>query len=109
MKLPAFLTSFLLLIVTTTGCHHQIAFDSDFTYSIDSKGKTDSLTVVIDDNTRMKEVPIRSWATGIAQSWDVRPGVMLRQVADIEFPQMFKDYKTAHVYEPALLIEENLY
>lgn len=44
-------------------------------------------------------VSIKSWATGIANTWDARPGEMLRQVADVEFPQMFKYYKAASQYE----------
>jgi len=102
MKSRTFLTVLLPLFVLTTGCAYTVAFDPEFTYTLDSMEKEESLTVVIDQNTLNKEVTIRSWTSGIANSWDVQPGLMLKQVADIEFPQIFKDYKTADLYEPSL-------
>jgi hypothetical protein len=40
--------------------------------------------------------------TGIAHTWEAQPGMMLKQVADIEFSQIFKDYQTAQFYEASL-------
>jgi len=46
--------------------------------------------------------------TGIANTWEVQPGIMLKQVADIEFPQIFRDYHTADVYNPSLQKDRRL-
>jgi hypothetical protein len=48
---------------------------------------------VIDAETLNKTVSIRSFMTGIANRWDIQPGIMLKQIANIEFPQMFKNYQ----------------
>ena len=87
-----------LLVLLTTGCHHQIAFD-DIQYSIQSEQHDAPLVVVIEPDTMSKVVSIRSFATGIAHSWDAQPGVMLKQVADVEFPQLFKNYEVTTSYK----------
>jgi hypothetical protein len=74
------------------GCHHQIAFE-DIGYTIASPKQETALLVVIDQNTINQLVPIKSWMTGIAHSWEAKPGQMLKQVADVEFPQMFSSYE----------------
>ena len=74
------------------GCHHQIAFE-DIGYTIASPKQETALLVVIDQNTINQLVPIKSFMTGIAHSWEAKPGQMLKQVADVEFPQMFSSYE----------------
>ena len=74
------------------GCHHQIGFE-DIGYTIASPKQETALLVVIDQNTINQLVPIKSWMTGIAHSWEAKPGQMLKQVADVEFPQMFSSYE----------------
>ena len=85
-------------VLLATGCHHDIRFE-DLNYSIQSPQYDASLVAVIDPQTLGKVVTIKSWATGIANSWDPRPGEMLRQVSDIELPQMFKYYRVSPAYE----------
>lgn len=88
----------LLFTVILAGCHHDIRFE-DIAYSTGSKQYDAGLVAVIAPSTIGRVVSIKSWATGIANTWDARPGEMLRQVADVEFPQMFKYYKAASQYE----------
>ena len=86
-----FLNSFGLI-----GCHHQIAFEN-IAYLIESPKQETAILVVIDQNTIDQTVPIKSWMTGIAHSWEAKPGQMLKQVADVEFPQMFSSYEWSSV------------
>ena len=103
MKKPILFVGLLLLLGSTTGCFsHQVALDPDFSYQIEPSTKKESLTVVIDSQTFHRVVPIKSWMTGIAHTWNAEPGKMLQQVAAIEFPQIFSDYQTADYYEASL-------
>ena len=102
MKKGNFFIGLILLFVPTTGCYH-VAFDPSHSYSIESTVQDEPLTVVVDQETLAQEVSIRSWMAGIANSWNIQPGMMLKQVADIEFPQMFRDYQTADFYEASLI------
>ena len=88
----------LVATLGLSGCAHQIAFQ-DARYSIQSKRYDASIVAVIDQDTLHNTVSIRSFMTGIAQSWDAEPGLMLKQVADIELPQMFDQYRFASSYE----------
>lgn len=88
--------AFLLLLAT--GCHHDIRFE-DVAYSTGSRQYDAGLVAVISPQTLDQVLTIKSWATGIANSWDARPGEMLRQIADIEFPQMIKSYRLSGQYE----------
>jgi hypothetical protein len=83
---------FLLTSLGLIGCHHQIAFEN-IEYTIESPKQETAILVVIDQNTIDQLVPIKSWMTGIAHSWEAQPGQMLKQVADVEFPQMFSSYE----------------
>lgn len=83
-------------ILGLIGCHHDIAF-VDLAYPIDSPKQQTAILVVIDQNTLNQLVPVRSWMTGIAHSWDAKPGQMLKQVADVEFTQMFSSYEWSPV------------
>ena len=92
---------FLILILLPSslgliGCHHQIAFE-DIAYTIESPKQETAILVVIDQNTINQLVPIKSFMTGIAHSWEAKPGQMLKQVADVEFPQMFSSYEWSSV------------
>jgi len=90
---------FLILLPSSLGligCHHQIAFE-DIAYTIESPKQETAIWVVIDQNTLNQLVPIRSFMTGFAHSWEAKPGEMLKQVADVEFPQMFSSYELSQV------------
>lgn len=108
MKIRHFSMGLALLFFLTTGCSYNVAFDPTHSYSIDSTLREESITVVIDPHTLNHEVSISSWMAGIANSWNVQPGMMLKQVADIEFPQMFKDYRTADFYEASSQNDQRL-
>ena len=86
-----------LLLLFSVACHHDIRFE-DIGYSTGGKVYDAGLVATITPQTERQVVPIKSWATGIAHTWDARPGEMLRQIADIEFPQMFRHYKVASQY-----------
>ena len=83
--------------IVFSGCAHKISFH-EIDYSIEAQEHDAGLTVVMDSHTLNKEVSIRSFMTGMANSWDAQPGQMVKQVADIELPQMFKDYRFSEVY-----------
>lgn len=82
----------LISVVWLSGCAHSISFQ-DLQYDISSNRYDESVITVIDSDTLDSTVSIRSLTTGIAHSWDARPGQMLKQITDIELPQMFKKYK----------------
>lgn len=84
----------VLLIVLATGCAHQVAFQ-DVDYAVDTDQRSEPLVAVISEEERTRVVPIRSFMTGIAQSWEAEPGEMLAQVAEIELPQMFERFRIA--------------
>ncbi len=84
------------------GCAHQVTFDRPAAYSISAPRQDVGVTAVIDQHTLANKVPIRAFMSGIANSWEVEPGDMLKQVADIELPQMFARYDFSNTYkEPA--------
>jgi hypothetical protein len=85
-----------LLLLASVGCHHPISFHK-IGYGIGTEKHDASLVVVIAPATLNQTVTIRSFMTGIANSWDAKPGMMLKQVADVEFPQMFKHYEIADI------------
>ncbi len=87
-----------LSVLASAGCHHRNPIQ-DIDYSVGAKHYDAALVVVIDSATLSNTVPIRSYMTGIANSWDAQPGMMLKQVADVEFPQMFKHYEVAGSYK----------
>ncbi len=86
-----------LATLALVSCAHQIQFQ-DLTYNINEQKHNAAITAVIDEETLAKVVTIRSFATGIANRWEAKPGIMLKQVADIELPQMFTDYTTSSTY-----------
>ncbi len=88
----------LLSVLASAGCHHRIAFQ-DIDYKIGAEQYDAALVVVIDAATLNNTISIRSIMTGAAHSWDAQPGMMLKQVADVEFPQMFKHYEVAGSYK----------
>lgn len=74
--------------LAAAGCSHQVTFQ-DAHYVTGAKRQAASVVAVIDQDTLNNKVAIRSFMTGIAHSWEAQPGDMLKQVADIELPQMF--------------------
>jgi hypothetical protein len=92
----------ILALSLTAGCAHQVTFDKPESYVVSGARQSAGVTAVIEPATLTNKVPIRSFMTGAAHSWEVEPGDMLKQVADIELPQMFAQYKSASEYaEPA--------
>jgi len=88
----------LFLNLSVTGCpHHDVRFEQ-IGHTIENKQYDASAVVVIPASTTQEVVPIRSFMAGYANTWDVRPGHMLRQVVDVEFPQMFKSYRVSEEY-----------
>ena len=78
--------------LAATGCAHQVSFQ-DAHYESGAKQQAASVVAVIDQDTLDNKVAIRSFMTGIAHSWEAQPGDMLKQVADIELPQMYASYE----------------
>ena len=88
----------VFVLLLATGCHYDIRFE-DIGYSTGSIQYDAGLVAVISTETVGRVVSIKSWATGIANTWDARPGAMLQQIAEVEFPQMFRYYRTAAQYD----------
>lgn len=94
--------AFALALSLTAGCAHKVTFDKPEAYVVSGAKQNVGVTAVIDPATLTNKVPIRSFMTGAAHSWEAEPGDMLKQVADIELPQMFAQYQTAAAYsDPA--------
>ena len=90
------------LMLLSAGCAHQVTFDRPDAYTISAPRQEVGVTAVIDQATLTNKVEIRAFLTGIAQTWVAEPGDMLKQVANIELPQMFSRYELATAYvEPA--------
>jgi len=85
----------LVLFVVCAWCtsciNHSISFQ-DLDYSIEEQQREASLSLIIDDELE-REIRIKSAMTGLAHNWNARPVTMMKQVADIEMPQMFKHYE----------------
>jgi hypothetical protein len=93
---------FAMLALLSAGCAHQVTFERPPPYSISGSRQDVGVTAIIDQSTLASKVPISSFMTGIANTWEVEPGDMLKQVADIELPQMFARYDFSNaVREPA--------
>lgn len=92
----------LILVISVlmlAGCaSHQISFQ-DIDYSIATQKYDNNLTVVMNSRTLNDQVTIKSFMTGIGQDWNAQPGLMTKQVADIEFPQMFREYQFLEVFQ----------
>jgi hypothetical protein len=88
------LSAIVLLAAGSTGCqlNHAVTFQ-DAKYTTGAKQQTAAVVAVIDKSTLERKVTIKSWTTGIANNWEAQPGDMLKQVADIELPQMFSSYE----------------
>jgi len=95
--MKSYLSLLSISLLLLGGCAHQIAFQ-DAGYTIAPERQNADIVAVIDPATLDRVVSIRSFMTGIANSWDAQPGQMLKQVADIELPQMFNNYQFATSY-----------
>lgn len=93
MKTPILynFTGLIFLIVFMSGCTHTVAFQ-ELNYDVAIDKKSENIIVVIDKNTLESTVSIRSMKAGLINRWDAQPGIMLKQVADIEFPQIYNHY-----------------
>jgi len=95
-----------MLAVLGAGCVHPIALheqDTSWHYTVDATEIDDAAMVaVIDEETLASEYAFRAFSTGLAHKWVAKYGVMLGQVADVEFPQLVGDYERVTAYtEPA--------
>ena len=98
LRILGWSAALLLLNLSVTGCpHHDVRFEQ-IGHTIENKHYDASAVVVIPNSATQEVVPIRSFMAGYANTWDVRPGHMLRQVVDVEFPQMFKTYRISEEY-----------
>jgi hypothetical protein len=90
------LAATVVLALGMTGCaiHHPVTFEKA-AYTTGAQKHAASVVAVIDKSTLAKKVPIRSALTGYGNIWEVQPGDMLKQVTDIELPQMFDEYTFA--------------
>lgn len=87
----------LILALIFCGCAHEVAFQ-DAHYNIGGTRDPHRVTVVIDKQTLASKEVINSGMAGVVNDWEVQPGEMLKQVSDIEFPQMFESYKLQTSY-----------
>jgi hypothetical protein len=90
----------LALAVALQGCAHRIAFH-ELAYSIPARRHDAAIVCVIDERTLGQVVSIHSFVTGAAHSWDAEPGMMLKQVADVELPQICSSYEAVTDYRDA--------
>lgn len=88
----------IFVLFLSTGCHHNIRFE-DIGYSIEQKKSDAGLVAVITPQTLAQGKQINSIMTGAAHTWEARPGEMLQQIAEVEFPQMFQYYRIAIEYQ----------
>jgi hypothetical protein len=83
----------MAVVANLTGCvSHPVTFQ-DASYSTGARHHAATVVAVIDQQTLTQKVRVKSWMTGIAHNWEAEPGDMLKQVADIELPQMFSAYE----------------
>ena len=73
-----------------------------------------AVIAVVDEQTLEKTYDFRAFSTGIGQKWVAQSGVMLGQVADVEFTQMVEFYERTTAYkesdrgDPRLTVVLNL-
>jgi len=94
----------LLLVLecmAVSGCAHTIAFhdqDESWHYSVGEEQQDAALLIVITEETLKQQESTRAFSTGVIHRWDAQPGRMLKQVADVELPQMVQHYQSATTY-----------
>ena len=87
------------IAIVMAGCAHQVTFEKPAPYTVAGSRHQAGVTAVIDRGTRETKVSIQSMMTGAAHDWQVEAGDMLKQVADIELPQMFARYELVEAYK----------
>ncbi len=98
----------LIYIGCLTGCSYPVSFQ-ELQYDIATPQYDESVVGIIENDTLEKKVSITSALAGGANSWDAMPGLMLKQVADVELPQMFKKYKLTDSLDDAFQDHSELY
>lgn len=88
----------VFVLLLATGCHYDIRFE-DIGYSIEQKKFDAGLVAVITPQTLAQGKQIHSIMAGAVHTWEARPGEMLQQIAEVEFPQMFQYYRTVIEYQ----------
>ena len=89
---------YIIFCFVFAGCAHQISFH-ELDYEIASDRHNAGIVVVISRSTVEEQITIKSFMTGIAHNWNAMPGQMLKQVADIELPQLFQHYEFSYTYK----------
>lgn len=85
------------MLLLSSGCHHDIRFE-DIGYSMDRRANA-GLIAVVTPQTLAQGKQIHSIMTGAVHTWEARPGEMLQQIAEVEFPQMLRYYRAAIEYQ----------
>jgi hypothetical protein len=91
-----------LSLVAGCSIHREVQLHETNTtwhYPIETTRYDAGLVLVVDAATLERVTPIRSALAGTANVWDARPGRMLKQVADVELPQMVAHYVSAGSYQ----------
>lgn len=98
----------LISIGCLAGCSYPVSFH-ELQYDIATQQYDKSVVGIIENDTLEKKVSITSALAGGANSWDAMPGLMLKQVADLELPQMFNKYKVIGSLDTAFQDNSELY
>ena len=88
----------LVAVVVLAACHH-VQF-GDIAHTIRATKHDTPIVTVIDGNTLGKTISFRSGTAFWLHRYDVKPGVMLKQMADAELPQMFAHYEAVTAAPP---------
>ncbi len=81
-----------ICVIAISGCSAVVFEDVHYAIPVDRQDA--GVVAVVDKETLDREVGV--WVS--LSKMDAKPGTMLKQVADIEFPQMFKYYQASQVY-----------
>jgi hypothetical protein len=92
MKNAGILVVICAMFLLGACAHHPVAFDRA-SYTVNAERSNEAVIAVIDRATLDQSVDIHSFMTGIANVWEAKPGQMLKQVADVELPQIFGEYR----------------
>lgn len=82
----------LALAMLLGACSYPIKFEQ-LDYAVPAVDEDRDAVAVIPAETLRHEVVIRSFMTGIANEWQAQAGEMLRQIAEIELPQMLGEVR----------------
>jgi hypothetical protein len=92
------------MVLHLAGCsiRHTVSLDpvdTSWHYQVTEQRLDAAIVVVVDRDTVERAYPIRSFMAGGANEWNAQAGFMLKQVADVELPQLFADYTCVTEYK----------